>query len=102
MSENVITEVQIVPVRPQNGLVGFASCVLNKSLYLGNVGIYTSLSSPGTFRLVFPCKKLRNGKNLDIYYPINSDFANALREHIVSKFQTLMLKPNEKGASNEL
>lgn len=38
-----ISEIQIVPVKPNNGLVAFASCVVNNSLYIGNIAIYTSL-----------------------------------------------------------
>ena len=36
-----LTEIQIVPIKPVNGLVGFASFVFDDTLYLGSVGIFT-------------------------------------------------------------
>lgn len=41
--QNRISEVQIIPVKPTNGLVGFASVVFDDCLYLGSIGIYTRL-----------------------------------------------------------
>jgi len=38
---NRLSEIQIIPIKPQNGLVGFASFVLDGSLYLGSIGIMT-------------------------------------------------------------
>jgi hypothetical protein len=31
-----ITEINIIPIKPDNGLIGFASVVLNSGLYLGS------------------------------------------------------------------
>ena len=41
---NRLSEIQIIPIKPQNGLVGFASFVLDGSLYLGSIGIIASVS----------------------------------------------------------
>jgi len=46
MSDLYISEIQIIPVKPKDGLVAFSSCVINNFLYIGNIGIYTSLSNP--------------------------------------------------------
>ncbi len=70
MSELEISEIQIIPVKPKDGLVVFASCVINNSLYIGNIAIYTSLSKPEGFRLVFPSKTLPNGKDINRVHPI--------------------------------
>ncbi|MGP8321200.1 MAG: hypothetical protein ACT6FE_02585 [Methanosarcinaceae archaeon] len=39
-----ITEIQIVPIKANNGLVAFASVVLNNQLYLGSIGIHKIFS----------------------------------------------------------
>ena len=62
MRELEITEIQIIPIKPRDGLVAFASCVVNNALYIGNIGIYTSQSGPDGFRLVYPTKILPHGK----------------------------------------
>ena len=57
----LITEIQIIPLKPKDGLVAFASCVINDQLYLGNIAIYSSLGSCDGFRLVYPAKVLPTG-----------------------------------------
>ncbi len=52
---HTITNVQIVPVKPQNGLVAFASFVYADAFYVASVGIYTRPS--GGFRLTYPTRK---------------------------------------------
>lgn len=39
-----ITEVQIIPIKPKDGLVAIASIMANNSLYLGSVGVFTRLN----------------------------------------------------------
>ena len=56
MNKLNITEIQILPVKPQNGLVAFASCVIDGQFYFGNIAIYTSFSDPSGFRLIYPTK----------------------------------------------
>ena len=71
--ENVIriSEIQILPIKPQDGLVAFASCVINEALYLGNIAIYTSLSNSEGYRLVYPSKMIPTGMQINIFHPIN-------------------------------
>lgn len=75
-----ISEIQIVPVKPVNGLVGFSSFVLNGYLYLGSIGIYTR--PKGGYRLTFPMKN-----NLNVFYPINKDFSQFIEGVVVREFE---------------
>lgn len=100
----VVTDVDIFPIRPQRGLVAFASCILNGQLYLGNIAIYTRLDGNG-YRLVFPMKVLPNGKQIQCFYPLTWESGVLLQQAIVGRFEKLveMLKENEnvKTMSNE-
>jgi len=87
-----VSEVEIVPVKAVNGLVAFASCVLDDKLYLGSIAIYTRLNSEG-YRCVYPTKKLPNGQQLQIYYPINQE-ANQVIEQAVSQKLNQLLTNN--------
>lgn len=79
-----INEIQIVPIKPMNGLVGFASFVLNESFFIGSIGIYTRLN--GGYRLTYPTKK--NGNNsVGIFYPINKQIAEDIENVIVNEFE---------------
>lgn len=87
-----ISEIQIIPVKPKEGLVAFASCVINDSLYIGNIAIYTSLQKPNTYRLVYPSKILPNGKEINCVHPINKKVGELITKAIIGKFKEIMEK----------
>ena len=92
MNELRISEIQIIPLKPKEGLVAFASCVVNKALYIGNIAIYTSPSTQEAFRLVYPVKILPNGKEIHCVHPINKEAGEAILKEIVKKFREVILK----------
>ncbi len=84
---NQLSEIQIIPIKPQNGLVAFASFVWDKSLYLGSIGIMTR--PQGGYRLVYPTKKVAE-RNLNIFYPINRETAQLIESEVVKQFEEVM------------
>lgn len=82
-----ITEVNITPIKPQNGLVAFASVVFNNSLYLGSIGVYTRLDGTG-YRITYPTKKIGD-KNINIYHPINRETSEAIEKAIITKAEKI-------------
>ena len=94
---NRLSEIQIIPIKPQNGLVAFASFVLDESLYLGSIGIVTR--PQGGYRLVYPTKKVAE-KNLNIYYPISREFALAIEKEVVKQFEDVMKKYDRHNSFN--
>ena len=94
---NRLSEIQIIPIKPQNGLVAFASFVLDGSLYLGSIGIVTR--PQGGYRLVYPTKKVAE-KNLNIFYPINREFALAIENEVVKQFEDVMKKYDRHNSFN--
>jgi len=85
-----ISEIQIIPIKPNNGLVAFSSCVINNHFYVGNIAVYTSPSSKHGYRLVFPTKKLANGVHVDCFFPINKEAEEMVSNSIISKYVELM------------
>jgi len=94
---NQITEVQIVPIKPNNGLVGFASLVLDQKIYLGSIGIHTRIDGSG-YRLTYPTKKVGD-KNINIYHPIIRDLGLAIEQAILEKAKEVFERCNE-GSKN--
>lgn len=92
MSELKISEIQIVPIKPKEGLVAFASCVINSSLYIGNIAIYTSLQKPNGYRLVYPSKILPNGKEINCVHPITREAGELISRKIIGKFKEIVQK----------
>lgn len=82
-----ISEIQIIPIKPKNGLVAFASFVLDKNIYLGSIGIMTRPN--GDYRLIYPTKKIAD-RNLNIYYPINRETAKEIESEVVKVFEKVM------------
>jgi DNA-binding cell septation regulator SpoVG len=101
MKEIAISEIQIIPVKPNKGLVAFASCVINDQFYAGDIAIYTRPNGED-YRLVYPCKVLPNGKKINCFHPINREAADHLKEQIVGVFLNLsekVKKSEGKGGS---
>ena len=87
-----ISEIQVIPVKPKEGLVAFASCIVNKALYIGNIAIYTSPSTQEGFRLVYPVKTLPNGKEIHCVHPINKEAGELISKAIIEKYKEILLK----------
>ena len=85
--QNKLSEIQITPIKPMNGLVGFASVVFDNSFYLGNIGVYTRPS--GGYRLTYPTRKSPSG-DLNIFHPINKSTAQHIEEAIIAKFEEVI------------
>lgn len=81
---NLLTEVQVVPIKPKDGLVGFASFVFDGCLYLSSIGIYTRPN--GGYRLTYPTK---SGpiRSLGIFYPINHETSELIDKAVIAKFE---------------
>ena len=79
----MITEVQIVPIKAQNGLVAIASLVFDNSLYLGSIGVYTRRDGLG-YRITYPTKE-RGSRDFNIYHPIRREVSEAIEQAVLTK-----------------
>lgn len=91
-----ISEIEILPVKPQKRLVAFASCVLDGKLSLNDIAIHLRPNGE-EYRLVYPVKFLPNGKIINLFYPITKEAGKELSDAII----TYYLKFLEKVAKNE-
>jgi len=99
--EITLTEIEIIPVKPHNGLVAFSSFVLNKSFYIGDVAIYSRLSEEG-YRLVYPTKILPNGLKINCFYPINREVGLLIEKTVIKAYLSLIEKVmTRKGQGHE-
>ena len=87
MKNNLITEIQIIPVKPHDGLVAFASFVYDNALYVASVGIYTRPT--GGFRLTYPTRKSA-AASIPLFHPINKDVAAIIEDAVISKYEAIM------------
>lgn len=96
-NQTIITEINIVPVKPKNGLVGFASFVVDDKLYIGNVAIFTRRDGNG-IRLVYPTKPVGT-RQIDCVHPISQDagieITNAIQKKYIELFSYFPEEVNE-------
>ena len=93
------SEIEIIPIKPVNGLVGFASLVINDSLFLGSIGIYTRLG--GSYRLTYPTKKIGNA-NISIFHPINKKVGEQLEAIVSQKYEEVTKKHDRHDSPRAL
>ena len=95
-----LSEIQVIPVKPKDGLIGFASFVLDEKYYVGSVAIYTRLNNFG-YRLVYPTKKAGE-RNINIFHPINSGVGEIIEETITKKVNEIFNENLMKDYGNQL
>lgn len=91
MKDIIISEPTFIPLKPtEKGLIGIASVLYNNSLSLNCISVY--IRPNGDLRLLFPVKILPNSKEINVYYPINRETYELIKETIIKKIEEL----NEK------
>ena len=86
-TEMKISNIQIVPIQPKNGIVAFASLLLDDALYISSIAIMTR--PKGGFRLVYPTKKTPK-KDISIFYPVNRPFGQQIEKDVINEFQKVI------------
>lgn len=89
-----ISEVQIIPIKPNDGLIAFASCVLYDCLYISSMGVHTKLDNTG-YRLTYPTKKVGD-RDINIYHPITKNLSKAIEKAVFSKLKDVTEKSNDR------
>ena len=90
-----ISEVNIQLIKPTNGLVAFASVVLDDKIYLGSIGVHQRLDGTG-YRLTYPTKKTGN-RDFHIFHPIERSMGQRIEQAILAKVTTLLEKQSTGG-----
>lgn len=93
-----ISEVQIQLVKPIDGLIAFASLVLDHRIYLGSIAVHQKLDGSG-FRLTYPTKKTGN-RQFHIFHPIEKAISHQIEEAISEKLIALLEKSENQNFSD--
>lgn len=87
-----ISEVNIIPIKPNKGHLAFCSFVVNNALYIRDVAIYSCLNSKYGYRLVYPARKMPDGGNVNILHPISKEADEAILKEVVKEFEKVIDK----------
>ena len=81
-----VSEVKIRLVdQSEDGLIGWASCVVNGSLFLNNIAIRKSRE--GKVILTFPAMRSKGDSKYFFFNPISHEAARVLEEAIIDKLK---------------
>lgn len=95
--EPILSEIQFTPIRPKDGIVGFASFILDGWLYIGSIAVMTRLQ--GGYRLLYPTRKMA-GQNIGIVHPIQRDFGRRVEEKVIGRIEEVMNRHDRHGCSD--
>jgi stage V sporulation protein G len=85
-----VTEVDIAFVKPKDGLIAFASLVLDDELYLSGIAIHSKLVGSG-YRLTYPTRKVGDVK-FSLFHPIRKPVGLAIEHAIIQKLKNVLSK----------
>jgi DNA-binding cell septation regulator SpoVG len=85
-----VTEVDIAFVKPKDGLIAFASVVLDDQLYLSGIAVHSKLVGAG-YRLTYPTRKVGNTQ-FSLFHPIRKPVGLAIEQAIVEKLKNVLSK----------
>jgi stage V sporulation protein G len=91
----ILSEIQIIPIKPHNGLLAFVSFVINNSFFVGDIALYSLLNREG-FRLSYPIKVLKNGLKVNCFHPINNQVAESIEGQVMTAYLELIEKAKIK------
>ena len=83
--DSQISDIRITPVKPVDGLVAFASLVINGNLQLGSIAIHRKLDGSG-YRLTYPTKKV-GMTDRTIYHPLTPDLSRAIEQALFDEYR---------------
>ena len=89
-----ISEVNITPVKPIDGLVAFASCVIDGQIYVGSIGVHKLLDGSG-YRITYPTKKI-GSRQLNFFHPVTKETGRLIEQAIVAKCVELFERSDEQ------
>ena len=91
-----VTEVDVAFVKPKDGLIAFASVVLNDQLYLSGIAVHRKLSGSG-YRLTYPTRTV-GATQFHLFHPIRRPVGLAIEQAILAKLKDVLPRCDRGGA----
>ena len=83
-----VTEVDIAFVKPKDGLVAFASVVLDDQIFLSGIAIHKKLIGSG-YRVTYPTRKVGDAQ-FSLFHPIRRPIGHAIEQAIFERLKDVM------------
>lgn len=83
----IVSEVDITPIKPTDGLVAFASYVIDNQLHIGSLGVHRLLDDTG-YRITYPTRKI-GSRQINFYHPITREAGKLIEQAVIAKCSEL-------------
>ncbi len=93
-----ISDVNVSLVAPKDGLIGFASLVLEGGFYVGGIAVHEKLDGTG-YRLTYPTRKAVN-QTFNICHPITREASKAIEQAIFQKIKNVENQGRKNAGHN--
>lgn len=91
MNHYEVTEINFVPVKPKDGLLGFVNLIINKDFHVGSIGVFLRPDGQD-IRLAFPEKTIFTGAKIKYFLPLNPDLMSEMYDAIREKLAEIQTK----------
>ena len=83
-----ITKIELLPIKPQNGLIAFASVEIDDQFYVGSIGVHRKRDGAG-YRITYPTRKVGE-HNLTICHPTEPRLSKEIEQAICIKAEEVL------------
>lgn len=91
-----ISEVTFYPCRPsEKGFLGISSLLFDSKISLNSISVYSTPA--GGYRLLFPKTVLKNGREVNYFYPISRQIYDLMLEAIEVKITSIQKEGSSYG-----
>ena len=99
MEDLKVSEIQIVPIRPRDGLIGFASFIIYDRFFVGGIGIHSTFQRDG-YRLLYPSKITLKGSPIPIFHPLDRATGDVIEQIVAKEYEKVYEKMCLRGGTN--
>ncbi len=84
-----ISEVEVAPIRPRDGLLAFCSVLIGEQLFIGGIALH-SAPPPRHYRLTYPARSIPTGQRIRFVYPITRALGDAIEQAVIQKYEDVI------------
>jgi DNA-binding cell septation regulator SpoVG len=81
-------KVELLPIKPQNGLMAFACVEIDHQFYVSSIGVHKRRDGTG-YRITYPTRKVGE-QNQTIFHPTEPSLSKEIEQAICNKAEELM------------
>lgn len=82
--KELVSDIKIMTIKPQKGIVAFASFIIANAVHLSSVAICTR--TEGGYRLSYPFNKGGHGHRT-LFFPINKEVGKHIEDEVIREYE---------------